>query len=129
MHKLVIAESILKIALQHAESAEANSVADLHIVMGELSTNVDDSVQFYWDIISQGTIAEKALLHFHRIPAEFVCRDCGNPYKPEEDSFSCPKCTSLRVKLVDGDGFYVESIDVNKWTVFNGGDTVALRSH
>lgn len=81
--------------------------------MGELSTIVDDSVQFYWDIISQDTIAEKAMLHFRRIPAEFVCQDCGNQYKPEEDSFSCPKCKSLRIKLVTGDEFYVESIDVN----------------
>jgi len=114
MHELAVTESLLKIALQHAENAGASRVTDLHIVVGELSSIVDDSVQFYWDVISQSTIAEKSLIHFRRIPAEFVCRDCGTQYNPEDDSFACPVCGSSRVKLVTGDEFYVEAIDVNQ---------------
>lgn len=94
MHELAITESILKIALQHAEIAGASRVTDLHVVMGELSSIVDDSVQFYRDAISQSTIAENALLHFRRIPAVFICRDCDKQYKPWEDSFGCPICGS-----------------------------------
>jgi len=63
MHELAVTQSILKIALQHAEKANANRVTDLNIVMGELSKMVDDSIQFYWDIIAKDTIAEKATLH------------------------------------------------------------------
>jgi hydrogenase nickel incorporation protein HypA/HybF len=113
MHELAVTESMLKIALQHAENAGASSVTDLHVVMGDLSSIVDDSIQFYWDIISESTNAAKARLHFRRIPAEFVCRDCGHQYQPQEDSFGCPVCNSIRVKLVAGDEFYIESIDVN----------------
>ena len=46
MHELAITENLLKIALEHAEKAGASSVTDLHVVMGELSSIVDDSVQF-----------------------------------------------------------------------------------
>ena len=60
MHELAITQSILNIVLRHPEQAGAQRVTDIHIVMGELSTNVDDSIQFYWDIIARETPAEGA---------------------------------------------------------------------
>jgi len=112
MHELAVTQSILKIALQHAEKANANRVTDLNIVMGELSKMVDDSIQFYWDIIAKDTIAEKATLHFRRVPTEFQCLSCSEKYNPDDEEFICPKCGSARVKIVAGEEFLLESIDV-----------------
>jgi len=112
MHELAVTQSILKIALQHAEKANARRVTDLNIVMGELSKMVDDSIQFYWDIIAKDTIAEKATLHFRRVPAEFQCLSCSEKYNPSDEEFICPKCASARVKIVAGEEFLLESIDV-----------------
>jgi hydrogenase nickel incorporation protein HypA/HybF len=39
-------------------------------VIGRLASIVDDSIQFYWDMISEGTICQGAKLHFKRVPAE-----------------------------------------------------------
>ncbi|HQF69985.1 MAG TPA: hydrogenase maturation nickel metallochaperone HypA, partial [Promineifilum sp.] len=76
MHELAITESILEIALRHGRSAGATRITDLHLVIGELSSVVDESVQFYWDIVSEGTAAAGATLHFRRVPARLVCRAC-----------------------------------------------------
>jgi hydrogenase nickel incorporation protein HypA/HybF len=73
MHELPVTQSILKITLQHAEKASAKRVTDLHIVMGELSKMVDESIQFYWEIIAKDTIAQDAKLHFRRVSAELQC--------------------------------------------------------
>ena len=73
MHELSVTESLLKISLQHAEKANAKRVTDLHIVIGDLASMVDDSIQFYWDVIAKDTIAEQATLHFKRVPAELQC--------------------------------------------------------
>ncbi|MFN2270088.1 MAG: hydrogenase maturation nickel metallochaperone HypA, partial [Anaerolineae bacterium] len=51
MHELSITESILKIALRHAEQAGAKRITRLNLVIGELSGVVGESVQFYWDMI------------------------------------------------------------------------------
>ncbi|HAX69543.1 MAG TPA: hydrogenase maturation nickel metallochaperone HypA, partial [Anaerolineae bacterium] len=48
MHELPVTQSLLKIALDHAEKANAKQITALNIVMGELSSMVDDSIQFYW---------------------------------------------------------------------------------
>ncbi len=83
MHELAVTESILKIATTHAQQAQASHVTDINIVLGQLSSIVDDSVQFYWDIISQETICSGSKLHFERIPAQLACMDCGTTYALE----------------------------------------------
>ncbi len=112
MHELAITESILEITLRHAGQAQASKVTDLYLVIGQLSSIVDDSVQFYWDIISKDTPAEGATLHFRRIPVELVCLNCARRYTPEGEDFACPDCHSEQIKVATGEEFFLESIDV-----------------
>ena len=112
MHELSVTESVLRIALEHAEKANAQRVTDLHIMMGELSSMVDDSIQFYWEIIAKGTIAEQATLHFRRVPAELECQTCFERYHPTDKELACPKCNGVNTKIVAGEEFALESIDV-----------------
>ncbi|UCH59445.1 MAG: hydrogenase maturation nickel metallochaperone HypA [Anaerolineales bacterium] len=112
MHELPVTESILEIALRYAGDAQANRITDLYLVIGQLATIVDDSIQFYWDIIARDTIAEGARLHFKRIPTQVKCQDCQLEYKPAELEFTCPECKSFRVQIVAGNEFYMDSIEV-----------------
>ncbi len=112
MHELAVTESILNIALRHGQEAGASRVTDLHLVIGQLASIVDDSVQFYWDIISKDTLAEGACLHFRRIPTELVCLDCSRRYAPGKDELACPDCGGAAVRVVAGEEFYLEAIDV-----------------
>ena len=112
MHELAVTESLLNLAVQHAEQAQAARVTDLHLVIGQLSSIVDDSVQFYWDMISQGTICQGAQLHFQRVPATLVCLDCNHTYTLNGELAGCPQCGGERVKVTGGDEFRLDSIDV-----------------
>ncbi len=112
MHELPVAQSILDIALKHAQKADAKRITDLHIVMGELSKLVDELIQFYWEMIAQDTIAEGAQLHFRMVPAEFQCMACFLKYKPDGEEFSCPNCGAVGVKIIAGEEFALEAIDI-----------------
>jgi hydrogenase nickel incorporation protein HypA/HybF len=112
MHELSVTQSVLEIATRHAQKAGATRITGLNLVIGQLSSIVDDSVQFYWDIVSQGTLAEGAILNFRRIPVELSCLDCSEKYHPTEDDLACPACGSIRVKVLAGEEFFVESIEV-----------------
>lgn len=114
MHELAVTQSVLKIVLRHAEQAHAKRVTAIHLVMGELSTNVDDSVQFYWDLIAKGTIAEGAVLSFRRVPAQLQCMACFEKYHPGAGELVCPRCGSVGAKIISGEEFSVESIDVEE---------------
>jgi len=110
MHELAITQSILEIALRHANGA--GRITQLNLVVGDLSSIVDDSVQFYWDVVSRGTIAEGSQLHFERINTRFHCRDCQADFEPDGRAFECPQCGGSRVSLVAGREFQLESIEV-----------------
>ena len=113
MHELAITTSILDIALRHAGAAAR--VTDVYLVIGELSSMIDDSVQFYWDIISQNTIAEGARLHFRRVAAELTCDLCGRRYGlREQPDLACPDCGSTRISVLCGEEFFLESIEIEE---------------
>lgn len=114
MHELSVTESILEISLRHLPPGEPARITALHLVIGQLSSLVDDSVQFYWDFIAKGTPAEGAELVFRRIPAELQCQDCQHRYQPGANELSCPNCGSLNIRVVAGEEFYVESMDIEK---------------
>lgn len=44
MHELAVTRSILEIATRYASQANASRVTDIYLVIGQLSTIVDDSV-------------------------------------------------------------------------------------
>jgi hydrogenase nickel incorporation protein HypA/HybF len=111
MHELSVTESILEIALRHGREAGATAVTDIFLVIGELSTIVDESVQFYWDIITEGTPAAGSQLHFQRIPARLSCRACGHTYSPREN-LPCPACGSIDIDILAGEEFYLEAIEI-----------------
>ncbi|MCL4878960.1 MAG: hydrogenase maturation nickel metallochaperone HypA [Anaerolineae bacterium] len=113
MHELSVTQSILDIAVRHAEAARATQITHLYLVVGQLSSIIDDSVQFYWDIISKGTLAEGATLHFRRVKAELRCTHCDHQYSLEDAlDFVCPVCGSQTTQFISGDQFYVEAIDI-----------------
>lgn len=113
MHELPVTENILEITLRHARQANAKRVTDLYLVVGQLSSIIDDSIQFYWDIISQDTIAEGAVLHFRRIPTRMMCRSCGHQFAPTGEDFACPECRSAQIQIIAGDEFFLESINID----------------
>jgi hydrogenase nickel incorporation protein HypA/HybF len=112
MHELPITESLLEIALRHAEKAGAERITRLNIVVGELSSIVDDSVQFYWHIVSKDTMAEGAQLHFERVDGTLRCLACGQTFPLNHRDFACPACGEKKVVAVGGDDFRLDSIEI-----------------
>ena len=113
MHELAITEEILRITVEHAERANAKRVTDINLVIGELSSVVDDSVQFYLDFLSPGTIAEGAKLHFTRVPARLRCRQCDREFEPDGRDWHCPNCQTLGGDVIAGREFFPDSIQVD----------------
>lgn len=112
MHELAVTQSILNIALENAKKADAKQITQINLLIGQMASLVDDSIQFYWDILSEGTIAVGAKLNIKRQPTEMHCFDCGLFFSPNSAYFDCPECKSIHVQVTQGDEMYVESIDV-----------------
>lgn len=114
MHELSVTESIFNIAMKYAQEAQAIRVTDLYLVIGRLSSIVDDSVQFYWDMITENTLCAGSTLHFERIPAQMLCFDCSKEFTLDGELSPCPFCGSAKVQVISGDQFYLDSIEIQK---------------
>jgi len=112
LHELSITQNLLDLALRHARQAEATRITRLHLLIGDLSSVVDDSVAFYWDIISKDTLAEGSQLVFKRVTARMRCRDCGQEYEIEPGTLACAHCGGAHVIPIAGTEFQLESIEI-----------------
>ena len=112
MHELSVTEQLLNITLEHADRANAQKVLKVNLVIGDLSGFEGESIQFYFDLLSRGTKAEKASLSISRVPARVRCRQCRNEFAPEAMDWLCPRCGGLIEDVISGREFYVESIEV-----------------
>lgn len=113
MHELYATQAIRDKAVEKALEQSASRITDVHLVVGEISSYREDSVQFYWDEVTKGTIAENATLHFRQVPAELQCMACFTKYHPQEGEILCPSCGSSGAKVLQGEEFYVEALDVD----------------
>ncbi len=112
MHELAITQSILDIARNAAEEHGAKKVQSVRIMLGEYSGVVPQCIQYYFDVISKGTVAEGAVLDIRRLPVRIHCNACGEESEIERLHVSCPLCGSTDLKLIQGREFYIESMEV-----------------
>ncbi len=109
MHELSLTENLLDVTLKNAG---AKKVVHVNLLIGELSDEREEAIQFYWDDLAKGTSAETAQLLFKRVDAEMKCLECETVFHPDDEAAFCPNCDSYRLTLLSGDDVKLESIDV-----------------
>jgi hydrogenase nickel incorporation protein HypA/HybF len=112
MHELAVTRAILDIALENAGGTKEAHIIEINLVIGELSSIGDESVQFYFDALSEGTAAQGAKLNFKRLPARFECTVCKRQFKRKEHTFRCPHCGADARICEGGTEFYIDSMVV-----------------
>ncbi|MFC1899454.1 hydrogenase maturation nickel metallochaperone HypA [Chloroflexota bacterium] len=112
MHELAITQSMFDLVMQQAEEAKAKKIAKINLVIGEMTGVISDSVQFYFDFFSKGTIAEEATLSFLMVAPKTRCLDCNRLFGLKEFDWRCPYCGGSNLQIVAGKELFVESIEV-----------------
>jgi hydrogenase nickel incorporation protein HypA/HybF len=112
MHELSITQSIFDMVTKYAEEAKAKRVAQVNLVLGEMTGVVPDCVQFYFDVIAKDTVAKGAKLNVTVVPGRLKCRACGKDFLMEEYKSACPYCKATDVEFIAGRELFVESIEV-----------------
>ncbi len=111
MHELSIASNLIDIVNQAVDGQNVSRVMSLRIVIGEMSTVVPECLAFAFEVVSKGTVAENARIHFEKKPLVGRCGDCGKEFHIRDYVFRCPECESPRVEIVSGKEFFLESIE------------------
>ena len=106
-------QSILTKALLKARESNAHLIKSVQLAMGEISELDQNLIQQHWEEISKGTPAEQAQLHFRFINAEVQCMACFGKYHPINGEIHCPQCGSYGAKILSGEEFYLEAVELD----------------
>ena len=112
MHQLSAIQSVLEKALQRARESN-RPVRGLHLALGEIAEIDPAFIQSQWEGMSRGTPAERAQLHVRFIKAEVQCMACFQKYHPMDGKIHCPHCGSYGAKILSGEEFHLESIEID----------------
>jgi hydrogenase nickel incorporation protein HypA/HybF len=112
MHEQSIVESLLTLALQKAETANAHKIVRINLVVGDYTGVVEEAVNYYFGFISKDTIAAGARICYTHVPGQMRCRDCDILFPLQKREFRCPECAGGRVEIVGGRELYIDSMEV-----------------
>jgi hydrogenase nickel incorporation protein HypA/HybF len=112
MRELHAIRAILNRAILKAREDEATHITGLHLAIGEIAEFDQNAILRHWNDLSKGTPAEGAQLQFRVITAEVQCMSCFRKYHPENGKILCSNCGSVGAKILSGEEFYLESIEL-----------------
>ena len=92
----------LEIALEHAARFQAQRICRLNLRVGVLSGVVPEALEFAFEIVARGTIAENAALDIEVVPVVCSCPECGQEFEPRDLVYECPLCHRLSSQVRRG---------------------------
>ena len=111
MHELSIATAVLNTALKHAGDRPVTLVS---VRAGRLRQVVPASLKFYFEIVARDTGCERAQLELTEIEVRLHCSDCQHEWEPAIPAFRCPRCESGKIRVVAGEEFEVDYIEIEE---------------
>ncbi len=111
MHELAITQSILRIATEEAQRSGATRLDVIRLKVGALMDIVPESIQFYLDALTPGTIAQGVRLETITVPVGATCTECGQIFVVQDYRRDCPGCGGMG-KITQGRELSVESLEV-----------------
>ncbi len=107
MHEMAIVQSIIEIIEQQAAIHKAKRVIKVSLEFGALNGVMPEAINFGFEVLSKGGIAEGAEIEIRILPIKFYCSECGKEVTVEEYQPFCPVCSSASVTIIQ-DGMKCE---------------------
>jgi hydrogenase nickel incorporation protein HypA/HybF len=109
MHEMAITQSVVEAVCEHAAGRRVHSVK---LEVGALCAVVPDSMQFCFELATEGTVADGARLDLDVQPGAARCRSCGQGFELRDFILLCP-CGSADVEVVAGRDLRILSMEVS----------------
>ena len=113
MHEMSIAASIVELVEEHAARDGFRRARTVRLAIGALSHVEPRSLEFGWDVVTRGTVAEGARLAIERPAGMGYCTDCSKNVPIAALGDSCPECQGNKWMLVEGDELRVIDLEVD----------------
>jgi hydrogenase nickel incorporation protein HypA/HybF len=108
-----IMSGILESSFEAAEKAGAQRITEIRITIGELTEIQEFALDFAFESMTPGTMAEGARLVVTTLAPSSRCRECGLEYDHDRFEMICPSCGSFNVEPLTGRELQIDSIEAD----------------
>jgi len=112
MHEMSIAQSIFEIVQETLAKEDGVQLKEVVLEIGELVAVVPDSLQFCYTVLTEQTPYQGSKLTINIIPLKGMCKTCGHCFRIEKMWFSCPRCESTDLDVMQGQELKISHLEV-----------------
>src|SRR5262249_32770669 len=108
MHELAITQDIVAIVADHARGTKVKRVV---LEIGQLAAVLPDAIRFSFDLCTQGTVLEGAILEIIPVPGQARCRQCDAEVALDRPVGRC-RCGSLDLEWLAGEELKIKEMEL-----------------
>ncbi|MEZ5537516.1 MAG: hydrogenase maturation nickel metallochaperone HypA [Thiolinea sp.] len=112
MHEMSLCEGILQIIEAEAEKQDFSVVKRVVLDVGSLSGVEIPALEFAFDVVMKGSVAEQASLEINQLAAQAWCMACAKSVTIENRYDACPDCGSYQLQVSSGDEMRIKELEV-----------------
>lgn len=112
MHEMSLCEGVVALVEDEAAKQGFTRVRTVVLEIGVLGHVAPEAMEFCFEAVSRGTIADGARLAIERVPGAGWCLDCEKTVPLTERFGACPACGRHKVQMTAGDELRVRELEV-----------------
>ena len=113
MHEVSLMQDTVIIAVKQAREAGAQRIHRVMMRVGALSGAVPETLEFAFEIVAKGTMAEGATLEIEKVAVLCFCPTCAEEFVPADLVCECPRCGRPSVEIRHGRELQLTSLEVS----------------
>jgi hydrogenase nickel incorporation protein HypA/HybF len=112
MHEMSLAEGVLQLIEDSAQTQHFSRVKTVWLEIGQLAGVEVEAMKFCFEAVVNDSIAQGAQLVIVEIPGQAWCLHCAEVVHVQALYDACPRCGSHQVQVTGGNEMRVKELDV-----------------
>ncbi|MGX9353128.1 hydrogenase maturation nickel metallochaperone HypA [Shimia sp. W99] len=112
MHEMSLCEGIRTVIEDQARAHDVKAVKRVRLEIGRFAGVEKPAMEFAFDVVMRGSVAEGAVLEMIDLPGRAMCYDCMKEVEIEDRLDPCPECDGGKLMPVAGDEMRIKDLEV-----------------
>jgi hydrogenase nickel incorporation protein HypA/HybF len=112
MHEMSLCEGIRQVIEDQARAHDIKRVKRVRVEIGRFSGVEKPALEFAFDVVMRGSVAQGARLEMIDLPGTAMCYDCMKEVEIDDRLDPCPDCGGGKLMPVSGDEMRIKDLEV-----------------
>lgn len=112
MHEYSIVQSLMEQVETLVEENDAKKVLKVIVKIGVMSGVEPHLLEIAFNTFKEKTVCDSAKFIMNIQPLVILCEECQAESELEKPHYYCPECSSIDVKVIDGEDMFLMSLEM-----------------